>query len=120
MILYLRCLHISETCALFGKRTLIGVGGTDWLQSPLPPNRTGGSPASGSPVSSFTSLRVDPLTQRRPQSYRAPALQSRRLASVDNQLHVHVLCGVGVYAAGCAVAVAPIGLVVARFPDCYV
>src|SRR5262249_60805011 len=22
MILYLRCLHISETCALFGKRTL--------------------------------------------------------------------------------------------------
>src|SRR6516165_4536336 len=30
--------------------TMIGVGRTDWVRSPLPPNRTGGSPASGSPV----------------------------------------------------------------------
>jgi hypothetical protein len=29
---------------------LIGVGRTDWVRSPLPPNRTCGSPASGSPV----------------------------------------------------------------------
>jgi hypothetical protein len=28
----------------------IGVGMTHWCASPLPPNRTGGSPASGSPV----------------------------------------------------------------------
>ena len=28
-------------------------------RSPLPPNRTGGSPASGSPVSGFTSRRID-------------------------------------------------------------
>src|SRR5215472_12382492 len=28
----------------------IGVGRTDWVRSPLPPNRTGGSPASSSPV----------------------------------------------------------------------
>jgi len=28
----------------------IGVGATDWFRPPLPPNRTGGSPAYGSPV----------------------------------------------------------------------
>ena len=28
----------------------IGVGRTHWVESPLPPNRTGGSPASGSLV----------------------------------------------------------------------
>src|SRR5258708_6367529 len=28
----------------------IGVGRNDWVQFPLPPNRTGESPASGSPV----------------------------------------------------------------------
>jgi hypothetical protein len=31
----------------------IGVGRTDWYRSPLPPNRTGGSPASGSPVDGY-------------------------------------------------------------------
>jgi hypothetical protein len=34
-------------------RFLIGVGRTEWSRSPLPPNRTGGSPASGSPVGGF-------------------------------------------------------------------
>src|SRR5689334_5481205 len=29
---------------------MIGVGRDDWFRLPLPPNRTGGSPASGSPV----------------------------------------------------------------------
>ena len=29
----------------------IGVGKADWIRPPLPPNRTGGSPASGFPVS---------------------------------------------------------------------
>jgi len=28
----------------------IGVGTSHWIVTPLPPNRTGGSPASGSPV----------------------------------------------------------------------
>ena len=46
----------------------IGVGRDDWFRPLPPPNRTGGSPASGSPVSSFTSMRIGPLTQRRLQS----------------------------------------------------
>ena len=33
--------------------------------SPLPPNRTGGSPASGSPVGSFTPEGIDAKTRRR-------------------------------------------------------
>ena len=37
----------------------IGVGRTEWSRSPLPPNRTGGSPASGSPVGGLTSKRID-------------------------------------------------------------
>jgi len=36
----------------------IGVGAVHCVASPLPPNRTGGSPASGSPVSGFTSART--------------------------------------------------------------
>jgi hypothetical protein len=38
---------------------LIGVGRTDGLRFPLPPNRTGGFPASGSPVGGVTSERSD-------------------------------------------------------------
>ena len=41
----------------------IGVGRTNWLRSPLPPNRTGGSPASGSPVGGVTYERVDKPTR---------------------------------------------------------
>ena len=37
----------------------IGVGRTDWVRSLLPPNRTCGFPASGSPVDGFTSERID-------------------------------------------------------------
>ena len=37
---------------------LIGVGRTDWIRSPLPPNRTCGSPASGSPVGGLTCERT--------------------------------------------------------------
>ena len=37
----------------------IGVGTADWFRPPLPPNRTGGFPASGSPVDGFTSVRID-------------------------------------------------------------
>ena len=35
----------------------IGVGTVHWLAPPLPPNRTGGSPASGSPVDGFYLLK---------------------------------------------------------------
>jgi len=35
---------------LFESLSEIGVGKADWFRPPLPPNRTGGSPASGSPV----------------------------------------------------------------------
>ena len=37
----------------------IGVGTTHWIAPPLPPNRTCGSPASGSPVGGVTSKRID-------------------------------------------------------------
>ena len=37
----------------------IGVGTAHWLAPPLPPNRTGGSPASGSPVGGFTSRGLE-------------------------------------------------------------
>jgi hypothetical protein len=45
----------------------IGVGKADWFRPPLPPNRTGGFPASGSPVSGFTSMRIDESRSRRKQ-----------------------------------------------------
>jgi hypothetical protein len=32
---------------------LIGVGMAHWVVPPLPPNRTGGFPASGSPVGEY-------------------------------------------------------------------
>jgi hypothetical protein len=37
----------------------IGVGRPDWVRAPLPPNRAGGSPAHGSPVDGFTSVRIE-------------------------------------------------------------
>jgi hypothetical protein len=40
---------------------LIGVGSADWFRCPLPPNRTGGSPASGSPVGGLTFERTGTL-----------------------------------------------------------
>src|SRR5258708_22479650 len=45
-----------------GPRDLIGVGRPHWFAAPLPPNRTGGSPASGSPVDGSPSRG---LTRRR-------------------------------------------------------
>src|ERR1700692_4767664 len=59
----------------------IGVGRTDWIRSPLPPNRTCGSPASGSPVGGFTSERIDGPGHRLLGRSTAPAQQSRRWAS---------------------------------------
>jgi hypothetical protein len=53
---------------------MIGVGKADWVRPPLPPNRTGGFPASGSPVSGFTSMRIDePRPSRRQGAYSGSA-----------------------------------------------
>jgi hypothetical protein len=37
----------------------IGVGTADWIRPPLPPNRTGGSPAYGSPVDGLPTGGLD-------------------------------------------------------------
>ena len=41
------------------ERKEIGVRKSDWFRTPSPPNRTCGSPASGSPVDGFTFVRID-------------------------------------------------------------
>ena len=41
--------------SLITDKDMIGVG-REWLALPLPPNRTGGSPASGSPVGSVNAI----------------------------------------------------------------
>jgi len=46
---------------------LIGVGKDHWLDPPLPPNRTCGSPAYGSPVGGLTSKRIDETSMGRVQ-----------------------------------------------------
>ena len=45
----------------------IGVGTPHWFAAPLPPNRTGGSPASGSPVGGLTSERTGVESDEPPQ-----------------------------------------------------
>src|SRR5450756_1826017 len=61
---------------------LIGVGMRD-LTSPLPPNRTGGSPASGSPVSGFVVVRLYVSMHVPPPRTAAHAGQTIRSASGD-------------------------------------
>src|SRR6266700_1488345 len=61
---------------------MIGVGRAHWFELPLPPNRTCGFPASGSPVGGLTCERTDEPRHGLPASYRAQARQSRRWASV--------------------------------------
>lgn len=60
----------------------IGVGRADWFRLPLPPNRTGGFPASGSPVGGFTSPRIVVLPQWLIQVLSTLAPQSMHSASV--------------------------------------
>src|SRR3989339_1565730 len=62
----LRCHSRADGNPVFST-TSIGVGTTHWIASPLPPNRTGGFPASGSPVGGFTSLRTGVISYGRPQ-----------------------------------------------------
>ena len=54
-------------------------GRIDWFRSLLPPNRTGGSPAHGSPVGGLTSKRIDGPSHGRFSSYTTYALQSTHL-----------------------------------------
>src|ERR1700740_1912029 len=61
--------HLQVQCHAW--HTMIGVGRTDWVRSPLPPNRTGGSPASGSPVDGspargLANLRIGVLQAKKP------------------------------------------------------
>src|SRR6266542_30213 len=79
---------------------IIGVGRADWFRLPLPPNRTGGSPASGSPVGGLTFERIDMLAPGQMLTSTTHALQSMHLAIVDYRDLVRVRVSlVGV--AGC-------------------
>jgi len=63
----------------------IGVGRDDWFRLPLPPNRTGGSPASGSPVGGLTHEGTGRREHGLPASCRAHVRRRSGLASVDGQ-----------------------------------
>ena len=65
-----------------GSRFRIGVGRADWSRLPLPPNRTGGFPASGSPVDGLTFMRVDRPKHGRSPDCTAPVRRRRCCASV--------------------------------------
>src|SRR5687767_400973 len=80
----------------------IGVGRVDWLRLPLPPNRTGGFPASGSPVNGITSERVDEPCERRLPDCRTSARRSRHWSIVDDQSPDHDLV-VPCVGGGCSV-----------------
>src|SRR3954453_20774084 len=69
-------------------------------RSPLPPNRTGGSPASGSPVGGFTSERIDGPDHGRGCRRTAHAQQRRYSASDDGPDPDPVLVSLG-GGAGC-------------------
>jgi hypothetical protein len=45
--------------ASMARSIIIGVGKADCFRPPLPPNRTGGSPASGSPVSGLLNEQIE-------------------------------------------------------------
>ena len=63
----------------------IGVGKANWIRPPLPPNRTGGIPASGSPVSGLTSERTE-WPRRGPVPERTtPAWQRMHWGSDDGR-----------------------------------
>ena len=57
-----------------------------FTRSPLPPNRTCGFPASGSPVSSFTSVRIGTLNYGLLPSRTTQCRESQRLAIFDDHL----------------------------------
>ncbi len=70
---------------------VIGVGRTDWVRSPLPPNRTCGSPASGSPVGGIASKRIDgPNDGRRPG--KTAHVRRRRCSLLAHRVPVPSTC----------------------------
>ena len=71
-------LHLADSMR---SQAHIGVGRTHWVASLPPPNRTCGSPASGSPVGGLTSMRIDGPGHGRHSGYTTPARQRRRSAS---------------------------------------
>src|SRR5450756_2660909 len=75
-------LNSCQIIAALNLRPPIGVGMRD-LTSPLPPNRTGGSPASGSPVSGFVVVRLYVSMHVPPPRTAAHAGQTIRSASGD-------------------------------------
>ncbi len=62
----------------------IGVGTAHWFGPPLPPNRTGGFPASGSPVDGFTSERIDRPGHGRYSGSTALGRRRRHSANAEN------------------------------------
>jgi hypothetical protein len=66
-----------------------GVGKAHWLEPPHLPNRTGGSPAYGSPVDGFTSNRVDGPSHGLSPDGTALGWRRRRSAIVCCQAHRH-------------------------------
>ena len=58
--------HPATGLPLF--RALDSDRGRESVLLPLPPNRTGGSPAYGSPVGGFTWLRIDELPHQRKEN----------------------------------------------------
>ena len=65
----------QQACA---ERPLHQDRGRESILLPLPPNRTGGSPAYGSPVGGFTWLRIDELPHHRKE---IPADKQRNVNS---------------------------------------
>ena len=61
-----------------------------FTRSPLPPNRTCGSPASGFPVGSFTSKRIGTLNYGLLPARTTQGRKSTRLAISDDQHRDHV------------------------------
>ena len=82
------------------QRMRIGVGTAHWLAPPLPPNRTGGFPASGSPVGGFL-IEIDVPLLGRVSTNTTQVGQSRHWANDDGRFPGHArVCGA--VAAGCS------------------
>jgi len=73
------------------QRESIGVGRADWIQLPLPPNRTCGSPASGSPVNGSPTMRIDEPAHGQLPRRTGHARQRKHSASDDDRFRGHVL-----------------------------
>src|SRR5450756_2845691 len=100
-------LNSCQIIAALNLRPPIGVGMRD-LTSPLPPNRTGGSPASGSPVSGFVVVRLYVSMHVPPPRTAAHAGQTIRSASGDGPSPALSRHHPTAIAADCATVVSPV------------